>query len=291
MVSAQSQQLPDWIKNIFVWYGQGQVSDNEILNAIQWLIDNNIIKIKQAPAGVPSKISDNGDFKMIARESSTNYDDLAQVLIDTEPTLESLLNRLYRLPNDVNIVFQDCGKVNASYNPNTRELVFCYELIEYLAEFWRERTDTKADWSLRLGSSIYFILYHEVGHAVVDVNDVPITGMEEDAVDQFSSLYFLSYAPDLADQMLATMLVFFMWHGGFKTVSQDFKFWDEHSFDMQRYYNIACWMYGSNPSQYSWLVTGDTLPKERADRCPSEFKQIQKSWNEILRPYVNFPFS
>lgn len=42
--SAQ-EKLPGWVKNVFIWYGTGQVSEDEVLNAIKFLIENNIIKI------------------------------------------------------------------------------------------------------------------------------------------------------------------------------------------------------------------------------------------------------
>ncbi len=40
-------KIPDWVKNIFVWYGQDQVSEDELLNAIKYLISEEIIKIER----------------------------------------------------------------------------------------------------------------------------------------------------------------------------------------------------------------------------------------------------
>lgn len=37
--------LPTWIKNTAKWYGNGQISEQEFINAIQYLLSNNIIKI------------------------------------------------------------------------------------------------------------------------------------------------------------------------------------------------------------------------------------------------------
>ena len=39
-------KIPDWVKNIFVWYGQDQVSEDELLNAIKYLITEKIINIE-----------------------------------------------------------------------------------------------------------------------------------------------------------------------------------------------------------------------------------------------------
>ena len=44
-VYAEESSLPEWVKNIFVWFGQGVVSESELLGAIEWLVENNIIKI------------------------------------------------------------------------------------------------------------------------------------------------------------------------------------------------------------------------------------------------------
>ena len=38
-------KIPDWIKNIFIWYGQDQVSEDDLLNAIKFLINQGIIKM------------------------------------------------------------------------------------------------------------------------------------------------------------------------------------------------------------------------------------------------------
>jgi len=45
---AEESKLPDWVKNIFVWYGQDQISEDEVLNAIIFLVENQIIKIDVA---------------------------------------------------------------------------------------------------------------------------------------------------------------------------------------------------------------------------------------------------
>jgi len=37
--------LPDWVDNIFVWYGQGLVSESELLGSIEWMIENKIIQV------------------------------------------------------------------------------------------------------------------------------------------------------------------------------------------------------------------------------------------------------
>ena len=39
------QKIPDWVKNIFTWYSQDQISEDEVLNAIKFLINQLIIDL------------------------------------------------------------------------------------------------------------------------------------------------------------------------------------------------------------------------------------------------------
>ncbi|MEJ2259321.1 MAG: PQQ-dependent sugar dehydrogenase [Nitrosopumilaceae archaeon] len=40
------QKIPDWVRNNFVWYGQDKVSEQEILNAIKFLVQEKIIQLE-----------------------------------------------------------------------------------------------------------------------------------------------------------------------------------------------------------------------------------------------------
>jgi glucose/arabinose dehydrogenase len=40
------QKIPDWVRNIFVWYGQDKVSEQELLNAIKFLVQEKIIHLE-----------------------------------------------------------------------------------------------------------------------------------------------------------------------------------------------------------------------------------------------------
>lgn len=44
-----------------------------------------------------------------------------------------LLGQTYVLPRPVNVVFKDCGKLNAWYSPREGSITMCYELIENIA--------------------------------------------------------------------------------------------------------------------------------------------------------------
>jgi hypothetical protein len=41
----EPESVPDWVKNIFLWYGQDQISETELLNAIKYLINEKILVV------------------------------------------------------------------------------------------------------------------------------------------------------------------------------------------------------------------------------------------------------
>ena len=64
-------------------------------------------------------------------------------------------------------------------------------------------------------------------------------------------------------------------------------FWDEHSTNNARFYDLLCQLKGAFPESYVELVAADVLPKERAVRCAHEFQQARAGWNTLLEPYSN----
>ena len=45
---AVAESVPEWIKNNALWYGQGDISESEFLNAIKFLIDTGVIVLDTA---------------------------------------------------------------------------------------------------------------------------------------------------------------------------------------------------------------------------------------------------
>ena len=41
------QKIPKWVKNIFTWYSQDKISEDEVLNAIKFLVNQGIIDLNE----------------------------------------------------------------------------------------------------------------------------------------------------------------------------------------------------------------------------------------------------
>jgi hypothetical protein len=183
------------------------------------------------------------------------------------------------LPRSVSVRTAQCGNVNAFYSPRQGAVTMCYEMLNHLANiFVRDGQWTQAQ-AEAVDGAVNFIMYHEVGHALVDVMDLPVTGREEDAVDQLATYILIGSGEKGAQAAFNGVLAV---QPGENAVFDNSDFADEHSLGPQRLFNIACWVYGSDPQKYSRIVSGGMLPRERAVRCPGEYQRMAKAWERLL---------
>ena len=172
------------------------------------------------------------------------------------------LNKIFVLPTDIGIVLAECGQANAFYTSEHRAIVVCYELMVDFARFSSQYATSDQDIAQGMLGGTMYVFLHELGHALIDVLNLPTVGREEDAVDQLATLVSVQ-AGDLADEMTIIPALQYMVRSQ-ETGTQNLPYWGEHSLDLQRYYNIMCLLYGSNPSKYSAIATLAQLPGERA---------------------------
>ena len=67
--SAQEDvQIPDWIKNVAGWWAKGDISENEFLNGIEYLINNDIIHLHFVPCN-PLDVLEEAGFKIEAEHN------------------------------------------------------------------------------------------------------------------------------------------------------------------------------------------------------------------------------
>ena len=288
----EGDRVPAWVKQVFGFYVDGQISEDELLGALKYLIENGIMEVAEPE---DRGIADRGDFYVEYEPNpSSPYvegDTAAAWLKDTRLLDDNAewLNSVYRLPYDVRIRGEECGTENAFYIPGKKAIRMCYELV---------------DAAFRAGDAVYGgdpeaadefaynvvdgIMMHEVGHALVDVYDLPTTGMEEDAVDQFSALIqsrtYGDYDPyyETGRNMMLDMA------GWWDYMSQytEAPYWAVHSLNEQRFYNLACYVYGADPEYNRDLLGFDYLPHSRAKTCPGEYERMSSSWDRLLEGYL-----
>ncbi|SLN66367.1 hypothetical protein TRL7639_03771 [Falsiruegeria litorea R37] len=128
------------------------------------------------------------------------------------------------------------------------------------------------------------IFYHELGHALIDMLDLPIFGQEEDAADVLSvflidALYEEESAVDLA---YGTAFGFLGEVEQREAENELPAYWDVHGPDLQRYFNLVCIFFGANPDERADVADDLGLPADRAEYCPDEYDQADHSWGVAL---------
>ena len=193
------------------------------------------------------------------------------------PHIASVISQSMALPRDLNILGQQCGELNAAYYPSRHSIELCYELAPFFFAGFIDRGENPQQAMENTANAMAFVLLHELGHGLIGELDIGVTGGEEDAADDFAALLLAEQNSKAAQDGALALLQL-------GNLSEELVFWDEHSFGEQRFYNILCVIYGSNPNSHSELVPL-VLPPPRAQRCPEEYRRKRKGWDGILAPF------
>jgi len=190
------------------------------------------------------------------------------------------LNQTVAIPNDIAISITECGQPNAFYDPRQKTVSMCYELIEHFYNVFKPDSETQEELDNSVQGAISFVFVHELGHALIDNLDLPVTGKEEDAVDQLATVVLVEGTENGEQSVLDGARSFYLQEKQGGADLNNLPFWDEHSLGPQRFYNLLCWLYGHNEQKYRRLVEQGILPEDRAVRCPNEYNQISRSWKK-----------
>ncbi len=268
--------------DLFAEYLRGDVSEAEMVSLFKMMESIGFISF-------PSFVEDEGDFK-VRYESPTAAEWQGwEEWIRDEGSFEretSWLNDNFKLPVDIHIVGKLCGQINAWYDPSKNEIVMCYELFNEVYGNFLGVEDDPVESMLHV---IDYVLYHEMGHALIDMYDLPYTGLQEDAADQFAFYIMTEMTNDELgyDTLYSTVIHYYIWNEKYGHLDY-LQYHDTHQFGKQRMYNTACFMYGSDPeTHHEWRGT-EWLPEDRAVHCIQEYEHGIRSWDRLLAPYLHY---
>ncbi len=208
------------------------------------------------------------------------------------PELEEL-DGLFALPRRLRFVTAECGEPGAFYRPDQGEVVLCYESLRTLyaqGQAHRQALGLAEDHPLRyLRANVRFMVLHEAGHALVDLFDLPVTGRQEDAVDQLAAILMLRFGgrDESPGEVIEDLRLVANWMLSRSTGAYDIDaFADEHALGEQRFFNLQCLVYGTDPDAFAGMVDAGDLTAARAAGCPRESRQTSRAWVRLLLPYL-----
>jgi hypothetical protein len=166
------------------------------------------------------------------------------------------INDSLKLPYDIPLIGEQCGVANDFWSPVDKTMTLCYEDIHYSLNLFTDAKNPDPEAVARRVAIGAF--YHELGHLVIDIYDLPVTGREE----------------DVADQMAAFALL----HAGRRRQVQPRV--PESAKDTAEWYEN-----GSDPAGNADIVGDATLPDDRAGGCEDEYNQLVRAWNALPAPH------
>jgi len=219
------------------------------------------------------------------KPTSPDFDSLSNTLRESrilEVWIKHVGNTLKGVEVRIETVVAECGKANSSYEPENRRIVLCYEEIDRIFSTLRSLGYEDDRLLVFWIGTILNELYHELCHGLIHTLTLPVAGKEEDACDQFALLQLLNhpYGTDLA-------LGSVVYLGEMSSIEKEIGVnpSQQHSSYAQRYFNILCWTYGSDPEKLGFLIDQEHLPEVRAKTCRTEYLRALHAWSALLAPF------
>jgi Putative metallopeptidase len=237
--------------------------------------------------------ADRGNLKLVYGRLTVDEHRELETVFREERFFEDILQGLNEsliLPREVPVRLEECEEINAFYDPEDGSVTLCYELLGHFLEIFGNQMEGDSDEEQEEAASkavaaLVFAFYHELGHGLIDIYDLPATGREEDAVDQLATVMLLeTWEGEDSELAILSSAEWFDLDAIEREEEPDMA--DEHALEEQRYYNLVCWIYGSDPEYFSDVAEDWGLPAERAERCESEYQRMSHAWDALLGPHL-----
>ena len=138
-----------------------------------------------------------------------------------------------------------------------------------------------------------FTLLHELAHVLIWELKPPIFGREEDAADTIAVMAQMMVPAgahaDARNEIEKLHAVADGWKLEWKLIQEDeleTAYWDLHSLEIQRYYTIACLVYGADPGNRTGIKEAAQLPVERAEWCHEEYALAKSAMDWLLTHFA-----
>jgi Putative metallopeptidase len=193
-----------------------------------------------------------------------------------------------RLPVDLSIKTKQCGMSNAWYQRPT--LTICYEyLADILKTLPKEDAPSGVTQTDAILGQFYYVVFHEMGHALFDALNVPLFGRPEDAADGFAAYLMLHMGSKEDAHRLITGAAYTYKNDiqGTKVTAPLQAFSDVHGAPAQRFYNLLCMAFGADPGTFSDLVDKGYLPQGRAKTCRVEYGELNFAFQQLIKPHLD----
>jgi hypothetical protein len=211
-------------------------------------------------------------------------------LLKEHQVLEKIrgLLRPLRLPHRLLLQTTDCDGISNAW-ANEESVTVCYE---YVNDIWRNAPEHQTPTGIApidtVIGPLMDVFLHEAGHATFSSLKIPLFGRQEDAADQLSTYLMLRFDKEEARRLILGSA--YQYKGDLASPTLTIKqqnFADEHGTPAQRFFNLLCTAYGSDPKLFADVVDKGFLPEDRAVGCEREFAQLSHAFRTLIGPHID----
>jgi hypothetical protein len=178
-------------------------------------------------------------------------------------------------------------QINGAYQDRIEKAMHALEADPYFTGAPHDQLRKVAEFTM--GNVLYVVL-HELGHAIMDDLELYVLGREEDAADSFATVTMLRIGGLFSERILEEAVKgWFYADARERAQRRKFEFYDSHSLDQQRAYQIVCLMVGSDPDKFKQLADETKMPEERQDSCRFDYGTASWSWSKALDSHRRAP--
>jgi Putative metallopeptidase len=229
-----------------------------------------------------------GQVTVTWQEPESEVDQLGYELLKASETkyLAEALAKAFNLPNP--LVVKGVNGVGGGpfYDPEHNSITLPYGFAALIFEVLVNGNPEASEEELgeRVGAVNSFILEHEFGHALIANYDLPVLGKEEDAADAIATALLLKAEGGAGYAAAAS--AFWADFSGRQEPPAVSDYADAHSLDLQRAFDVLCWVAGSSEQSFQEVAELEALPESRLAGCPQEYEQVVDSITQELEPHL-----
>jgi len=206
--------------------------------------------------------------------------------------LQKILSPL-RLREELAVKTRECGKVDSWYRREglMPTVTICYEFLKHILDSLPKETTLGITADHATIGQMLWVALHEVGHATFELFSVPIFGNDEDAADNFATYVMLQFSEAVPLIKGAA----WAWSEYLKDYQRNpvvrvrlAGFANEHGLPQQRFYNLACLAFGSDPERFADVALDGYLPPERVPRCGRDYRMLDAAFKKEIFPHIDY---
>ena len=232
--------------------------------------------------------SSNNDIKINFLKTANYDEELIKKTIENSNSLAILLNTLNKEFDFKNKIIIEIGDNNGPlYSRKTNKILIPYSFYQEIYNMFKKVDNYKRGISSKEATIDVLMqtILHELAHALIEIYNLPVVGKQEDIADSFAAVILMEFF-EKGDEVLLTTSDMFKLYSNTDTLSHK-DFINEHTLNIQRFYDSICYIYGSAPLKYENLLENLNYSQDRKLLCKEDYIKNVNSWFRLFKNYFN----